>query len=478
MALENYSEYDGLGLAELVKNKDVSPTELVEEAIERIEKHNPTLNGVIFKAYDQARDDAKADIPDGLFKGVPFLLKDITGDREGWPTTHGTRYLKDFPAAVNSELVNRYLKAGVIPLGKTNVPELGSMPVTESIAYGPCRNPWNPEYTPGGSSGGSASMVAAGVVPLAHASDGGGSIRIPAACSGLVGLKPTRQRNPKGPILGDIMGGLVEEHVVTRTVRDCAAMLDCTAGPEVGEPYSAPPQAESYLTECQTDPGQLRIGLFTTNLHNGGPAEAENVAAAKETGKMLEDLGHIVEEVELPFLDYDMFQQAFTAIWVSSATSFLDSMHMITGRELRQQDFEPLTWGLYEAGKQVNGGQYQMSITMLQIVGHGFGNFHQTYDVLLTPTMGQHVAKVGQFSTNESDVEKAFAPLLDYLPFTPLFNATGQPSISLPLHQSTRGLPIGMMFTAALGRDDTLLRLAGQLEKACPWADRRPGIWG
>ena len=478
MSLNNYSEYDGLGLAELVKNNEVTAAELVEDAIDRIEKHNQALNGVIFKAYDQARADAAAVVPAGPFEGVPFLLKDITGDRKGWPTTHGTRYMKDVPAAQNSELVNRYLNAGIIPLGKTNVPEIGSMPVTESIAYGPCRNPWNTDHTPGGSSGGSAAMVAAGVVPLAHASDGGGSIRIPAASSGLVGLKPTRQRNPKGPILGDVMSGLVEEHVVTRTVRDCAAMLDCTAGPEIGEPYSAPPQAESYLDECQTDPGQLRIGLFTTNLRTGEPAHAENVGAANETAKLLESLGHIVEEVELPFVDYGMFQQAFTAVWASSATALLDSLNFMTGKELRQQDFEPLTWGLYEAGKRVTGGEYQMCMTMLQIVGRGFGHFHETYDVLLTPTLGQPVAKVGQFPTNESDVEKAFEPLLDYLPFTPLFNGTGQPSISLPLHQSPSGLPIGMMFTAAMGRDDTLLRLAGQLEKACPWADRKPPIWG
>ncbi len=478
MALDDFSEFDGLGLAELVKNKDVTPAELTECAIERIERHNPKLNGVIFKGYDDARRAAAQEIPDGPFKGVPFLLKDIQGDREGWPTTYGTRFMQGIPALQNATLVNRQLAAGLIPLGKTNVPEIGSMPVTEPVAYGPARNPWNVDHTPGGSSGGSAAMVAAGCVPLAHANDGGGSIRIPAASCGLVGLKPTRGRNPAGPILGDSMNGLAEEHVVSRTVRDTAAMLDCTAGPEPGDPYWAPPQAESYLKECQTEPGELRVGLLTISPRTGEKVHADNAFAAEDVARQLEALGHKVEEVTLPFLDYQMFSDAFTAIWAASATALLDTLAFITGRELRQQDFEPMTWGLYELGKQVTGGQYQQSFTVLQIVGRGFGGFFQNYHVLLTPTLGEPVAKVGEFSTTETDIEKAFAPLLNYLPFTPLFNATGNPSISLPLHWNDAGLPVGVMFSADMGREDTLLRLAGQLEKARPWADKRPPVWG
>lgn len=478
MTLENYSDYDGLGLAELVKNKDVTPLELTECAIERIERHNPKLNAVIYKAYDQARAEAKAHVPDGPFCGVPFLLKDIQGDREGWPTTNGTRYLQGINAIQNSTLTTRYLKAGVVILGKTNVPEIGSMPVTESIAYGPCRNPWNTDHTPGGSSGGSASAVAAGIVPLAHANDGGGSIRIPAASCGLVGLKPTRGRNPSGPVIGDAMSGLAEEHVVSRTVRDSAAMLDCTAGHEPGDPYYAPPQPESYLAEIEKDPEQLRIGLFTTNLRTGEKVHPENAQATEETGRMLEALGHKVEEVNLGFVDYGMFSQAFTAIWAASATALLDTFNFMTGKELRQQDFEPMTWALYERGKQITGGQYQQSQMILQMVGRGFGQYFQNYDVLLTPTLGQPVAKVGQLHTNETNVEKAFEPLLDYLPFTPFFNGTGSPSINVPLHWSPSGLPIGMMFTADLGREDMLLRLAAQLERAHPWTDKRPPVWG
>jgi len=478
MTMSDFSVYDGLGLAELVANQDVTALELVDAAIERIERHNPKLNGVVFKAFDQARREASHEIPDGPFKGVPFLLKDIQGDREGWPTTMGTRYLQGIPALQNSTLVNRYLAAGVLPLGKTNVPELGSMPVTESVAYGPARNPWNTDYTPGGSSGGSAAMVAAGCVPFAHANDGGGSIRIPAASCGLVGLKPTRGRNPKGPLLGDVMNGLVEEHVVSRTVRDTAAMLDCTAGAEPGDPYAAPPQPDSYLKECQSDPGSLRIGLFTTNFRSGEKVHPDNAFAAEDTARQLEELGHHVSEVDLSFIDYDMFSQAFTAIWAASATSTLDTFSFLTGKELRQQDFEPMTWGLYEAGKAVTGGQLLQCVTLLQITGRGFGGYFQNYDILLTPTLGQPLAKVGQFHTNEIDIETAFAPLLDYLPFTPLFNATGNPSISLPLHWSDDGLPVGVMFTADLGREDTLLRLAGQLEQARPWADKRPPVWG
>lgn len=478
MPIDNFSDYDGLGLAELVHNRDVTPAELAECAIERIERHNPKLNGVIYKAFDQARREAANELSDGPFKGVPFLLKDIAGDREGWPTTQGTRFMQGIPATQNATLVNRYLAAGLVPLGKTNVPEIGSMPVTESVAYGPARNPWDTDHTPGGSSGGSAAMVAAGCVPLAHANDGGGSIRIPAASCGLVGLKPTRGRNPKGPMLGDIMNGLVEEHVVSRTVRDSAAMLDCTAGPEPGDPYSAPPQAASYLKESQTEPGTLRVGYFTTNLRTGKKVHPENADAAEDAAAKLEELGHHVEEVDLSFIDYPLFSQAFTAIWAASATALLDSLAMMTGRELRQQDFEPMTWGLYETGKTIHGGQYQQCMTLLQMTGRAIGGFFQTFDVLLSPTLGEPVAKVGQFHTNETDIEKAFEPLLDYLPFTPLFNATGNPSISLPLAWNDAGLPIGVMFTADMGRDDTLLRLAGQLEKACPWADKRPPMWG
>ncbi len=478
MTLENYSNYDGLGLGELVKAKDVTPLELVDAAIERIERHNPKLNGVIFKAFDQALREAQGDLPDGAFKGVPFLLKDIMGDREGWPTTQGTRFLQGIPATQNSELVNRFLKAGVIPLGKTNVPEIGTMPVTESVAYGPCRNPWNIDHTPGGSSGGSAAMVASGCVPLAHANDGGGSIRIPAASSGLVGLKPSRQRNPKGPLMGDVMSGLVEEHVVSRTVRDTAAMLDCTAGPDIGDPYYAPPQADSYLEESRTEPGSLRVALFATNLRTGEKVHPEHVAAVEETGKLLEGLGHKVEWTELPFLDYEMFRGAFTALWAAGANALLEGSAYMTGKELRQQDFEPMTWALSQAGASVTGGQYQTSLMILQAMGRGFGQFHQTCDVILMPTLGRPPAKIGEFSTNLTDLEEAFEPLLDYIPFTPLFNGTGQPSISLPLHETSDGLPLGLLFTADMGREDTLLRLAGQLEKACPWAERRPAVWG
>lgn len=475
--MDTYQDYDGLGLAKLVRSKEVTPLELVDAAIARIEKHNPKLNAVIFSAFDQARDEAKKGVAAGPFQGVPFLLKDIMGDREGWPTTQGMRFMQGIPAPVTSTLTQRFMNAGCIPLGKTNVPEIGSMPVTESVAYGPCRNPWNTDYTPGGSSGGSAAAVAAGIVPLAHANDGGGSIRIPAASCGLVGLKPSRQRNPKGPIIGDAMGGLAEEHVVSRTVRDTAAMLDCTAGPELGDPYFAPPQSASYLKDSQTPPRALKVGLFTTNLRTGTPVDPQLVAAAQETGKLLEGLGHHVEEVTLP-VDYSMFQPAFTAIWAASATALLDTLALMTGRELRQQDFEPLTWGLYEGGKAVTGGQYQQSMMVLQMTGRAIAGFFTDHDILLTPTMGQTIAKVGQFSTGNSDVEKAFEPLLDYLPFTPLFNATGNPSISLPLHHDANGLPLGMMFTGDLGREDVLLQLAGQLEQAAPWIDRKPGIWG
>jgi amidase len=475
MPIAEYASYDGLGLAELVRHKEVTPAELAEEAITRIEKHNGKLNAVVFKAYDDARARA-GNAPQGPFGGVPFLLKDINGDLEGWPTTFGAAFMKDFRAPVTYELTRRFLNAGLIPLGKTNVPEIGSMPVTEPRFYGPCRNPWHTDHTPGGSSGGSAAMVAAGAVPLAHANDGGGSIRIPAASCGLFGMKPTRMRNPSGPVLGDFMDGLAQEHVVTRTVRDSAAMLDCTAGPSIGDPYWAPPQTRPYLEEVTREPGTLRVALMTTNLRTGEKVHPDCVKAAEETAKLLESLGHRIEEVS-PSIDYGMMSQAFTAIWASAATASLDAFSMMTGKPLSPGAFEPLTWGLYELGKQITGGQYMQSKILLQMIGRTMGQFHETYDVILTPTLGQPPARIGQFTTDEADVEKAFEPLLDYLPFTPMFNITGQPSMSMPLHWNDAGLPIGVMLSARFGDEATLFRLAAQVEKAQPWIDRKPPLW-
>lgn len=476
MPISDYSDYDALGLADLVKRGEVSPPELAEEAIARIEKHNGTLNAVVFTAFDEARERS-GDLPEGPFKGVPFLLKDILGDMAGWPTTQGSAFLKNYRAPVNSELTNRFLAAGLNPLGKTNVPEIGTMPVCEPHFYGPARNPWNTEHTPGGSSGGSAACVAAGIVPVAHANDGGGSIRIPASSCGLVGLKPTRMRNPCGPVLGDVMAGLVEEHIVSRTVSDTAAMLDATAGPDVGRPYDAPPAAASWLEECKRDPDRLRIALTTKNMRTGAPYHPECRTAVENAAKLCEALGHEVVETGPP-VDPEMFADAFTGMWVAHASAALDGFAIMAGKVLKREEFEPFTWALYEAGKQITGPQYIMARTFVQMAGRHVGRLFEEFDMHLAPTIGEPPARIGRFDTSTDNPKDLFGPLATYVVDTPLYNATGQPSISLPLHWTADGLPVGLMFTGRFGDDTTVLRLAGQIERAAPWRHRRPPIFG
>jgi amidase len=477
MAISEYASYDGMGLAELVRRGQVTAAELVEEAIRRIEKHNPTLNAVVCEMYREGRAVAQSQPRGGEgapFQGVPFLLKDILGDYAGVPTTSAVRLLQGVVAPQDAELTRRFKRAGLIALGKTNVPEIGTMPTTEPRLYGPARNPWNPEHSTGGSSGGSAAAVAAGIVPLAHANDGGGSIRIPAACCGLVGMKPTRARNPLGPLFGDLMSGLVAEHVVTRTVRDSAALLDCTAGPDVGDPYWAPPPARPYLEEVTTDPGPLKLAFWARNP-NGSAVDPECETAARATASLLADLGHEVEEATLP-IDTESLSEPFTAIWAAGAAATLDAIAQATGKDLEPQDFEPLTWSLYEIGQEVSGGRYLNALTELQRIARRVAPFFEDHHAWLTPTLARPPARLGELRTDES-WQQANEMLVDYIPFTPLFNVTGQPAVSLPLHQSAAGLPVGVQLVGRFGDEGTLYRLAGQLERARPWMDRRPPIW-
>jgi amidase len=318
--------------------------------------------------------------------------------------------------------------------------------------------------------------VAAGIVPFAHANDGGGSIRIPASCCGLVGLKPTRARNPLGPMLGDIMSGLIAEHIVSRTVRDTAAMLDCTHGPEPGDPYCAPAPARPFLDEVGAPVGCLRIA-FTTKNAQGQPLHPECVTAIERTAALCQELGHIVEEAS-PAVDPNTVTQSFLAVWCAGLAMQIDAIAMLTGREVREELFEGLTWALYQSGRQVSGAQYLLSIAMLQIQGRQIGHFHETYDCWLTTTLGAPPIRLGTVDIQQRDVAQAFAPILDYVPFTPMQNATGQPAISLPLHWTADGLPVGLMFTGRLGDEATLLRLAAQLEQARPWIQRKPPVWG
>ncbi len=476
MPITDYSSYDALGLAALVQSRAATPLELVDTAIGLIEKHNPALNAVIWTMYDRARDTARTAPTEGTFAGVPFLLKDILGGMAGVPTRDGSRINPGVPAAHNSELVNRFLKAGLIPLGKTNVPEFGIVATTESRLYGPARNPWNPAHSTGGSSGGAGAAVASGMVPVAHANDGGGSIRIPASCCGLVGLKPTRARNPAGPDAGDVYNGLIAEHIVSRSVRDTAAMLDVTAGPDLGDPYYAPPAPPSFLAAAQTAPKGLRIAV-TRTLMDGRPLHPDCLAAVDAAAALCTALGHHVEEAK-PAISPEAMTMPFFTIWAGGLAMQIDALIAQHGGSADLDHLEGLTLGLYRMGQQISAAQYMAAHLAFQRVGREVAAWQQTHDMWLTPTLGGPPMPIGTMNFDLTDPMAAYAPVLDYTPFTPLQNATGQPAISLPLHWNDAGLPVGVQFAGRFGDEAGLLALAMQLESAAPWAARRPPIWG
>ncbi len=475
MTLSDYSSYDGLGLAALVKAGDVTPAELAEEAIARIEKHNPTLNAVVLKLYDKGRATAKAP-PKGLFHGVPFLMKDAFGDMKGSATRDGSRFRSGEPATQDSTLAARFKASGVVILGRTNVPEYTLLPTTENEIYGAACNPWNPLHSTGGSSGGSGSAVAAGIVPMAHANDSGGSIRIPASACGLVGLKPTRGRNPLGPDFGDVVAGLCSEHVVTRSVRDSAAMLDCTQGGDVGDPYAAPPVERPYLDEIKRDPGKLRIAVLSKDA-SGKAFHADCTAGVAATAKLLSGLGHHVEEAALP-IGADEAAGLFLPMWAAYLAWDIDAEAERRGRPPKDDELQGLTWGFYEIGKTVTAAQFLDLRTKAQAMSRRIAQFMQGFDVTLTSTLATPPIRNGVIDLKTRDAMTGFLPLADYVPYTPVQNLTGQPAISLPLHWSADGLPVGMMFAARFGDEATLFRLAAQLEAAQPWAGRHPKIWG
>jgi amidase len=476
MPILDYASYDALGLAALVKDRAVTPLELVDTAIGLIEKHNPALNAVIWTMFDRARDSARTAPGDGIFAGVPFLLKDILGGMAGVPTRDGSRVNPGVPAPHNSELVNRFLKSGLIPLGKTNVPEFGLVGTTESKLYGPARNPWNLAHSTGGSSGGAAAAVAIGMVPVAHANDGGGSIRIPASCCGLVGLKPTRARNPAGPDMGDVYNGLIGEHIVSRSVRDTAAMLDVTAGPDLGDPYHAPPAPSSFAAAAQATPKGLRIAV-TRTLTDGRPLHPDCVAAVDAAARLCENLGHHVEEA-LPPISSEAMTMPFFAVWSAGLVLQVDALTAQHGTRADLDHLEGLTLGLYRMGQQVTGAQYMAAQIAFQQVARALARWQQDYDVWLTPTLGGPPMAIGMMDFDLTDPMAAYAPILDYTPFTPIQNATGQPAINVPLHWNAEGLPIGVQFAGRFGDDAGLLALATQLEAAAPWSHRRPPVWG
>ncbi len=474
MAITEYARLDGLALAKLVAGKDVSPSELLETAIAETERLNPALNAVILKDYERARILAGGDLPQGPFHGVPFLLKDISLQYSGTPTRQGSRAWPPFPADHDSYLMARFRKAGLVAFGKTNVPEFGLVPVTEGKLYGPANNPWNLAHSPGGSSGGSAAAVAAGIVPMAHANDGGGSIRIPASCCGLVGLKPSRGRVSAGPDMPDGVDGFAIELAVTRSVRDTAALLDASAGNEPGDPYSAPPQPSSYLAESAQEPKTLRIA-FSTTRPDGAKVDPDCIAAVEYAAKLCRELGHIVEEAA-PEIDAPLFLPAFSALWTANLASIIDFLERFFGLVPGPDNLEGLTLAYYEMGKRVTGPQYVAAKMILNRLTRTCAQFHARYDLWLTPTLGAPPWKTGHLDMDRRDGERVMEELGQYVPFTPIQNITGQPAINLPLYWNAEGLPIGVQFAGAFGDELTLLQLATQLERAQPWVERYTSI--
>ena len=466
---------DATAQAELVRSGQASPTELVEAAITRIEKLDPQLNAVIHPLFDRARAEAAGTLPDGPFRGVPFLLKDFGAELAGTPFNEGTDFSGDYVSKVDQELTKRFVRAGLVVLGKTNAPEFGILPTTEPRRFGATHNPWDPTRTPGGSSGGSAAAVASGMVPVAHANDGGGSIRIPASCCGLVGLKPSRARVSAAPQYGDLMGGLVCEHVVSRSVRDTAAVLDAVAGPMPGDPYAAPPiRGASFAAAVTTPPGRLRIALIVDGA-DGTPAHPDCIAAARAAAELCTSLGHEVVEASLP-VDGDAFLVHFINVWAAANAWMMLDWEERMGRTAGPDDLEPLSWALVEAGRAIGADVYLKSVQALQRATRQVAEFQADHDLLLTPTLGEPPVPLGTFDSPPEEPLTGLFRAATFVPFTPLFNVTGQPAISLPLAWNEQDLPIGIQFAAGLGHEELLLSLAGQLEQAAPWAHRIPPI--
>jgi amidase len=473
---DELSRLDATAQAELVRTGQMTPAELVEAAIARIEAANPELNAVIHTLFEEGLEAARGELSDGPFRGVPFLLKDLGAAFAGQPLHLGTRYLKkrDFRAPVDTFLAQRFRAAGLVTIGKTNTPELGILPTTEPRAYGPTRNPWDTERSPGGSSGGSAAAVAAGMVPIAHANDGGGSIRIPASNCGLVGLKPSRQRISEGPLIGDIMSGLTCELAVSRSVRDVAAILEAVHGPAPGDPYVAPPPTRPYTEEVGADPGTLRIALWTETIVEQDP-DPEVLAGAQAGARALEGLGHTIEEPDMSMFQGLPIIEPFLTRWAAGQAQVLDQLAMLGGAPLGPDDVEPLTWALAEIGRERNSGEYLAAVGQHQALSRMLAGVYESgFDLLLTPTMGEPPPLLGSFDDSGPDPMDAFHRAFIDGCYTAAFNATGQPAISLPLHWSEAGLPVGVQLVAPLGREDVLLRVAAQLEQAVPWADRIP----
>jgi amidase len=472
MAFREYDSYDGVGLAELVRRKQITSKELLDEAIARTAKIDPQINAVVVKHYDYAERQIDNGLPDGPFSGVPFLVKDLD-ILEGTRTTSGASVYKDNVADHTSTLVQRFLKAGVTVFGKSATPEFGLMPTTESRLYGPTRNPWNLGHSSGGSSGGAAAAVAARILPFAQASDGGGSIRIPASASGVFGLKPTRARNPIGPDRGEGWAGFSCGHVVSISVRDSAAMLDAVCGPELSSLYFAPPPERPFMQEIGRNPGRLRIA-FTDKSPYGDEIDPEIAAATREVAHLLAGLGHDVEQ-RAPSLAADPAAVMATIAGANTALNVRVAKQRF-GREMTDSDFETLTLATAHNGEKATAADYVAAQLAAFQISRGLATFFRTCDVFLCPTLCLPPLRIGEIDTMSPDQSPIARILRRYIPATSMFNMSGQPAMSVPLAWNAAGLPLGMMFAARFGDEATLFRLAAQLEHARPWKDKLPPV--
>ena len=467
-----YERYDGLGLAELVARREVTARELLETAIERVEQRNPAINAVTGRLYEQARASVARGLPPGPFTGVPYLLKDAGIQYAGAVTSHGSQLFRNTVSDHDSEIVSRSKRAGLVIFGMTNTPEFALSTSSEPRLFGPTHNPWNLDYSAGGSSGGSAAAIACGMVPMAHATDGGGSIRIPASVCGLFGLKPTRARTPVGPDLGEVWAGAGVGHAITRTVRDSAALLDTIAGPEIGDPYCAPTPGRPFLAAVGEEPGSLKIAV-TTQAWNGQKTHPECAAAVEAAARVCEQLGHRVEEAR-PEWDEQARAAATRVIIGANLRTSLDEHAKRIGKEISAQDVEPRTWSVAEYGREKTASDYAHAIREVHQMGRALGRFFTSWDVLLTPTMCDPPYKLGVLSMANPDNASYLQALLATIAFTAPFNSSGHPAMSVPLHFTKNRLPVGVQFVARFGDEATLFRLAAQLERAQPWAANRP----
>lgn len=476
MHISEYTSHDALGLADLVRRREVTPAEVMSAAIAAIDQVNPALNAVIRPLRDDAARAVAAGLPEGPFTGVPFLIKDLVLSYAGAPTGSGSRLFADLVAPADTELMARYRRAGLVTLGKTNAPELGFNAATEPVAHGPTRNPWRTDRIPGGSSGGSAAAVAARMVPLAHANDAGGSIRVPAACCGLFGMKPTRARTPAGPLMGEMIFGYGVEHAVTRSVRDSAALLDATAGPDPGAPYFAPPPSRSYLEEVSAPPGRLRIA-FSDVAWNGAKVSAEVQGALRRAAALCEALGHELTPAQ-PEVAWAQLRTAYNRVLGAVQAYSFDHLCPMLGLSPGPDNVEAVNLGYWEMGRGQSAADLVAALGLRDLISRQVGQFFTRFDALLTPTLSDVPLPLGSLNADDPtvDAEAFMDRVFQFAAFTPLFNVTGNPAMSVPLYLSEDGLPIGLQFVGRYGDEATLFRLAGQLEEAAPWAERRPPV--